>query len=810
MGCVWMRARAEVRSHLAAVLVLAVIVGVIGGVVIAAAAGARRTVSAYPRLLEAKSALSQAVDVTSRDPVTSRSILSEVERLPQVSAYGSVQLALGHLQIPGRRAPGNVFPIVSVDGRFGNTINGIKILQGRMYDPNAAGEVVPSFSVADELGLHVGETIRLVYGGIVTNAPHPHGFTPPPPVRLRVVGIGAAPGFFAPLAGGYLPAVILPPAFSRVHHDFLDDSDLSAAIVLRRGIADERGFLDGVNRLREHLPPHSRIALPFNQFHQTVGVQQSTRVQAVALWVLAALVALAGIAVFTQSLTRQAFLESVEYPTLRSLGMSPRQLISVGIVRAAVIGMIAAGIAVAVGFALSPLLPTGLARIAEPDPGFAFDGVTIGIGALSTLLIVMLVSALPAWRASRMAGNALGTAEVRGADRPSAVAGFLSRTAFPPSATAGVRMALEPGRGRTAVPVRATMFGATLSLVALAASLVFGASLNHLVATPGLSGWNWDFMGFPGGGPNVAAASAKLDGYLSRSPQVRGYAAGSVGNLRVGGVGVLTLSMESRKGDVGPSVVEGRLATGSGEIMLGRETMQRLGVGIGDSVEVTGDAGSRRMRVVGRLVMPPLFFTTARPGQGAGLSSAGLARVSGGPENGYGVFVRLAPGVAQRTFVSDLRRRVGPMFLVPHQESQQIHALGGAGSAPVVLAAVVALMAAATLGHTLITSIRRRRLDLAILKTLGFSRRQVSSTVAWQATALAVVALLIGIPLGVFSGRWAWILFADRLGVVPSAAVPIIAVLLAVPATIVVANLLAVVPGRIASRMKAGPVLRSE
>ena len=99
---------------------------------------------------------------------------------------------------------------------------------------------------------------------------------------------------------------------------------------------------------------------------------------------------------------------------------------------------------------------------------------------------------------------------------------------------------------------------------------------------------------------------------------------------------------------------------------------------------------------------------------------------------------------------------------------------------------------------------------LAILKTLGFVRRQVSATVAWQATALGTVAVLIGLPLGVISGRWGWNVFADRLGVVPAVAVPTIGILLAVPVTILVANLLAAVPGRIASRLRPGPVLRSE
>ena len=172
--------------------------------------------------------------------------------------------------------------------------------------------------------------------------------------------------------------------------------------------------------------------------------------------------------------------------------------------------------------------------------------------------------------------------------------------------------------------------------------------------------------------------------------------------------------------------------------------------------------------------------------------------------------MKFAPGVNQKALHTTLQRRFGTIFWLPRQESTQVHNLGGIGNVPLVLAGIVALMAAATLAHTLITSIRRRRLDIAILKTLGFVRRQVSATVAWQASALGVVALLIGLPLGVISGRRGWNVFADRLGVVPAVAIPIFAIVLAVPATILVANLLAVVPGRMASRLRPGPVLRSE
>ena len=127
-----------------------------------------------------------------------------------------------------------------------------------------------------------------------------------------------------------------------------------------------------------------------------------------------------------------------------------------------------------------------------------------------------------------------------------------------------------------------------------------------------------------------------------------------------------------------------------------------------------------------------------------------------------------------------------------------------------ILAAVLAALAVATVTHLLVGSIRRRRRDLAVLKTLGFVRRQVSATVAWQATTLATFALLFGLPLGVACGRWVWAIFARQLGVSTVTVVPTLTVLLAVPAAILVANLAAAGPGWIAGRLRPATVLRTE
>ena len=124
--------------------------------------------------------------------------------------------------------------------------------------------------------------------------------------------------------------------------------------------------------------------------------------------------------------------------------------------------------------------------------------------------------------------------------------------------------------------------------------------------------------------------------------------------------------------------------------------------------------------------------------------------------------------------------------------------------------AVLALLAVGTLAHVLLTGVRRRRRDLAVLKTLGLTRALLLRVVSWQASALAAAALVVGLPLGILVGRWSWNLFAGAAGVAPDAEVPVLLVLVAIPAVLVLANLIAAGPGWAAARLRPALVLRSE
>jgi ABC-type lipoprotein release transport system permease subunit len=158
---------------------------------------------------------------------------------------------------------------------------------------------------------------------------------------------------------------------------------------------------------------------------------------------------------------------------------------------------------------------------------------------------------------------------------------------------------------------------------------------------------------------------------------------------------------------------------------------------------------------------------------------------------------------------SDVQDLPNP-FIAAAERPGNVTSLAGIASVPVLLSGLLALLAVGTLAHTLVSSTRRRRRDLAILKTLGFVRPQLRSTVAWQATTLMAIALLIGLPAGIAGGRWGWRVFAGQLGVLPDPAVPLVAIVASIPAALILANLAAALPGRTAAHAQPATVLRSE
>jgi len=794
MTAVLLRVRADLRARWRAWLGLTLIMGIAGGTVLAAVAGARRTDSAYSRFVEASRA-PDALVFEGNDPSFASIPSAEIAHLPEVTSTAPL---IGY-----SATEPDVTLVASPDGRYGTVMGRPKLLSGRR--PVRANETMLSFIVAEARHLHVGSTITVHV--LPENGDPDAEAGPPVPVTLRVVGIEAGPGEFPPQSEGAFRLVWLSPAFVRENHGELAENH-ATAVRLKAGAGVLTSFLRETDRLGGGRP-----SAVYRFRDQAVNTQRSIHLQAVALWLLAGLLGITAALILSQLFFRQAFLEARDHAALRALGMDREELWAIGMGRATLIGVGAAVVAVLTALALSPLTPIGIARNAEPTPGLSADATVLVLGAFATIGLALAAAAYPSWRAARPPSTAYTTRS----STPTALSDALSRSSVPPPVAAGVRLALDPGRGRSALPVRSTVIGAALGVGALAGALVFNGSLAHLLDTPRLYGVAWDARVTTTAGGDVADVAAAVQG----DPDVRDLAIGYVGvALQIRTERVDALVLQPLRGRFEPRVLEGKLPLGPDEILLGTRTLSNLHAKVGDRVPVTllGVAGEASLKVVGRGVMPSTSDASGL-GTGASMSREAALRLlaaspAATPPPLDNLVVRFAPGVdgaAARDRLAQLVAPFGPTFVVTGTDKpNDVVNFGRVQSLPLALAGLLATLAAATLGHLMVTSIRRRGRELAIVKTLGFVPRQVRTAVAWQATTLAIAAMAIGVPLGIAAGRWAWIAFARNIGIVPAPEVPILLLLLLIPGTVIVANLVAVVPGELAARLRPGRALRAE
>jgi hypothetical protein len=793
--------RTELRSRWKAFAGIALLLGISGGVGLGAAAGARRTETAYNRFLTAQNAADVAIfDDGSLDIGVS---VDDIVGLPQVDSYARASLIMFLTNENAAAA--------SVDDRLGRTINRFKVVEGRMYDSTRVEEVVVGLGIARVRNLRVGSVFPLVDPDFEDELAE-EGLAN---TMLEVVGIVAAPGEFPPQYVGLYPSIHLTPALYRVYGNSLASGDGSPDrgtlfIKLKKGAADVPAF----RRALEELAPGQPI-FPTTAEEIGFGTKRSFRFQATGLWFLAAFAAMAAVLVGAQALARQAFLGSSDFPTLGALGLGRGGLLLIGIMRAGIVGVAASAIAVLIAVSLAPLAPAGDARIAEPHPGLKLDAAVFGLGAIGLALMTILLAFAPAWRAAR---RGLAPDDGRISLRASRIAALFSRASMPASGVAGVRLAFESGRGNAAVPVRSTVVGAAFGIAVLIAATTFGSSLNNLIAIPSLYGVGWDaFLTHYGDGPDLRDDKA---GLLS-APGVEDVTIATDLPLEIGGRQVFALGIERLRGSAGPPIVDGRAPRNANEIALTSRTARRLNARPGGTVRARIPAGGTEatdFTLVGETVIPPFGFVNAEPGEGALLTIEGAVRlIPEGVDVGGLVsdaMVRFTPGSDREQVIASMAPLFGrspdEFAEGPSETPADVVSFGRVRSLPIALGSVLGLVAASTLAYTVASSVRRRRRDLAILKTLGFERRQMRAAVAWQATALVVASLCLAVPAGVALGRWTWGLLADQISVVPRAVVPGLVVLAIVPGAILIANAIAAIPGRTASRLHPATILRTE
>jgi hypothetical protein len=525
----WYRFRATFANRRGGYLAVILLVGLVGGLAMGALAGARRTQSAFPAFLTrtASSDLEVQTFSISNGPAgqgIAPSLGNEIAHLPhvkQVAASGSLFLGptdpSGAFRVPAAIQTNEVSLIGSINGRYFSQ-DQVTVAQGRLADPQRADEFVATGEAARLLGWRVGETIPMGAFTLQQASLPAFGTTRVQPV-LRIA---------AKLVG----TVVFSNQVARDDVDRFPTYALFTPALTRRlpvgsvffpsyGLRLGRGSRDvaAVEREILHvLPPGS-----YYQFHVTsvvdAQVERASKPESIALGVFGMIAALATLLIAGQAIGRQLRTNGDDLEVMRALGADSVMRSAdglVGILATVVVGsLIAAGVAVA----LSPLSPLGPVRQVDPSPGFAFDWTVLAYGVL---VLVVGLSALAVALAYR------GTRQRQGRDRSALVARTsssaraMAEMGLPAPAVAGVRFALERGRGRTAVPVRSALLGSALAVAVVVATLTFGSGLSTLVSHPTLYGWNWSYAIEQVGGGNIPPGPRTFSNIIASWPGGRG------------------------------------------------------------------------------------------------------------------------------------------------------------------------------------------------------------------------------------------------------------------------------------------------
>lgn len=782
----WPALRAVTRSELRGAWRNLVLIGLVAGIAGSAAVGAlsvsRRTATAYDRL----GALTSVDDVRGQANVDE--VVKDIIGLPGVTDSWTGRMGIAQLE-----GTFIFLGIVAGPERSTTMLRPI-VLEGRMPE-SATGDIV-EVAVRDdfqrEASVEVGTEVPATF---LTRADYhrfdtgfeggaPNG----PTLTLRVVGV-------VRVAGG---SSTMPPAFAarEALRDHPEAFEPSAVWFVRLSGGDQavESFAADVDEVASayRLPPEAsefRIADATATHTAAEGVDNTAELLGRALLVVAAGVALAGLVAVAQGLHRHHVARRDQTSVEAALGLTSGQRLLARLGATTIPAALATTLTATTAVWASRIEPLGAVRNYEPTPGAAPNLGLVLSGSAVAGALVLVITAATSTLAER--------SRVSRPTRPSWIVTWMSRLSRSTASVTGLRFAFEPGRGLRAVPVRSAIAGVAVGIAGAVAGLVFVSSLDRLTTSPERSGIPFDVTV-----SNVGEEDLRT---LLANPAVASVVETLSAPVSVDSRTVPAYALTSHQGKLAIHLTEGRLPRTPDEVALGLRLQRDLGKGIGDTVTARDATGhTRPLAIVGAGVLPP--FNGEQLGLNVILTPEALAEV-GTSEAFTSAAVSARPGFDPADLASELSSNFEAS---PPPLPSEIDNLRQLGRLPTVAAAAVGLIALIALANAVTMLVRRRRGDLALLRTVGFTRAQTRSAVLVMAASIALVGVAIGVPIGLAVGGWAWQLTAQGAFVGTDSLTPSSLVAGLSVGAVAVAVVAAAVPALRAGRISPAQLLRAE
>ncbi len=793
--------RAELRRRWGSLLGVAALAALVSGAVFMALTGAQRTESTVDRFR----VRAEASDVSyqSAAPEQVAPILHAVAAQPAVEQATARILVNGW---PDDSAIPDIAILSDPTGVWGTRLDRPRLLAGRFPHADSPDEVLLSSTAAEQTGAGVGDILpvhtwtdndleRLFAPGAFPGFNGPH-------LDLRVVGVGRFPeDLSGDLRRGELTALAAPGFVAA--HDGIGAWPAVVVARLRGGVADVERVTTGAEATMPSAllaPSGGALLTPITASDVYLDTAQgAVGSLAIGLLVLAAGAAVAGAVALGQAISRQTAIPSPSARALAAIGATPGEIalgVALPVVGAGIVGVVVG----AVGATLaSPLLPTGLARRAEVSPGIWVSPFVLAVGSLTIVLAM-------AWWAIRSARRALRRSAPARGRRSSSVARAASHVGLPLGALLGVHLARDRGRGAGSIPLRSAVLGIAVGISGLVGAGVITTSLHDLSTQPTRWGWNWSTIPDYFGDSDLSDVLAEL----IDDSRVDAVAELTSANLLLNGRNITVYAMDTVKGDLSLTRLDGRLPDHPDEVALGEQTMSDLGLAVGDTADILNDAGATyTVRIVGTALLPPVEERTI--GLGAVMTPDGLAGASV-EDLGSSVVVRYAPALPVDEVEAGLAADDGLAFTLFSQPQVPgpIRNLAASRYVAVSLAIFFVVLGAVALLHALLVGARRRGGDLALVRALGGRPAQIRRGVMAESLLLCAEALLVGVPAGLVTSRLVWRLLVQHLRALADPVMPWALLVALVPAAAGIAVVLAWWPSRMAARGRPATNLRAE
>jgi hypothetical protein len=445
---------------------------------------------------------------------------------------------------------------------------------------------------------------------------------------------------------------------------------------------------------------------------------------------------------------------------------------------------------------LSSRFPIGLAQQLDPQAGIHTDGSVLAVGLLVTALTTALASIAVAAIAVRRSTHARRP-------RRAQLIGVATRAGAPVPAAVGASLALEAPPRRAGGTSRPALIAAIVGVLGVVAAVTLVGGIDDALHQPQRVGRVWDLEATAGDSGLDQDTALQI---LAANPDVD--AVGAVDRLAtvVEGKDVPIYTLASVQGSMRFVTLHGRAPDGNDEIALGPRTASLVHAGIGDTV--TAGPSGQRMKVVGITLLAQTPHSSFD--EGAWVQPDAVTTIMGDDlgADEPALFIRVRPGVSAASVQAALSDK--GLYAAEPSVPPDLTNLSNVRSLPLFLAGFLVLLALGAVAHALLTGARSRSHDLAVLRALGLTPRQAGACVTWQAAVIGVVALAVGVPLGLVVGRQVWRVLADSLSFVYVGPISAVALVAVVPLVLAALAVLALWPARDAARLRTAEVLRSE